>query len=275
MSVQRQQDLKVILNGSKLRFCLQKMMKFYNQTLFTINGSNKQGSTQKEESIGGKVIKWAFIGYRAYCEQGSKQDTLGSFDGWSSKFDEWIPLYSLRLRPFLTQTLKYRIESERNTFILPNSALQSLQNVKSIVQSGGADIDESTNYEESTLLVACQLGRYDIAEYLISIKADINKRTRYFISPLIAAIQGEHFDIVRLLVENGSDLNLNTNNIYASQKIHQQLEKVLLLIYEIQEFERIKDILNLLDGKYSLDRIEASYNKINKNICRKVITEYI
>ncbi|CDW85879.1 ubiquitin carboxyl-terminal hydrolase family protein [Stylonychia lemnae] len=216
----------------------------------------------------------AFIGYRVYCEQGKKQDELGSFEGWSQKFDEWIPLYSQRIRPFLTQTLKQTLILGATNFILINSAIASLKIVQLSVESG-ADTGVTTDFNESTLLIACQLGRYEIAEYLISLKVDLNKRAKYFISPLIAAIQGEYFDIVRLLVINGADLNLNTNNIFATLKILQEQQKILHLIYEIQEFERIKTIFNHLEGRYSPGKIQTSYNRINKNIFRKVITEYI
>ena len=48
----------------------------------------------------------AFIGYRVYCENGKKSDEKGAFDGWSSKFDEWIPVFNPRLMPFFTKTQK-------------------------------------------------------------------------------------------------------------------------------------------------------------------------
>jgi hypothetical protein len=46
----------------------------------------------------------ALIGYRIYVENGSKHDEKGSFDGWSTKFDEWIAIYSPRIAPFFTKT---------------------------------------------------------------------------------------------------------------------------------------------------------------------------
>jgi hypothetical protein len=48
----------------------------------------------------------AYIGYRVYVETGNKQDEKGSFEGWSSKFDEWIPIYSPRIQPFYSKTHK-------------------------------------------------------------------------------------------------------------------------------------------------------------------------
>lgn len=53
-----------------------------------------------------RIVKMAFIAYRVYVENGSKSDDKGSFEGWSTKFDEWIALYSPRIMPFLTKTLK-------------------------------------------------------------------------------------------------------------------------------------------------------------------------
>jgi hypothetical protein len=48
----------------------------------------------------------ALIGYRVYQENGSKNDDKGQFEGWSSRFDEWISIYSPRLQPFLSKTMK-------------------------------------------------------------------------------------------------------------------------------------------------------------------------
>lgn len=48
----------------------------------------------------------AQIGYRVYVENGNKSDEKGTFEGWSSKFDEWIAIYSPRIQPFYTKTQK-------------------------------------------------------------------------------------------------------------------------------------------------------------------------
>lgn len=46
----------------------------------------------------------AYIGYRVYVESGNKYDEKGNFEGWSSKFDEWIAVYSPRIQPFHSKT---------------------------------------------------------------------------------------------------------------------------------------------------------------------------
>jgi len=52
----------------------------------------------KEQQIDqDRTIKMAFIGYRVYVENGPKSDERGKFDGWSNRFDEWVPLYSSRI----------------------------------------------------------------------------------------------------------------------------------------------------------------------------------
>lgn len=48
----------------------------------------------------------AFIGYRVYNEAGKKSDEKGNFDGWSTKFDEWLAIYSPRIMPFYSKTQK-------------------------------------------------------------------------------------------------------------------------------------------------------------------------
>lgn len=61
----------------------------------------------KDNQLGpDRIVKMAFIGYRIYVENGNKSDDKGSFEGWSSKFDEWVPIYSPRIQPFFTKTQK-------------------------------------------------------------------------------------------------------------------------------------------------------------------------
>jgi hypothetical protein len=52
------------------------------------------------------------IGYRVYREDNTsyaKRDEHGTFEGWSSKQDEWIPIISPRLAPWAS---KYKRTSE-------------------------------------------------------------------------------------------------------------------------------------------------------------------
>jgi ubiquitin carboxyl-terminal hydrolase 34 len=61
----------------------------------------------KENQLGpDRTIKMAYIGYRVYTETGNKSDEKGTFEGWSAKFDEWIPIYNPRIMPFYSKTQK-------------------------------------------------------------------------------------------------------------------------------------------------------------------------
>ena len=51
-----------------------------------------------------RTIKAVHVGYRVYCEKGNRKDDRGNYDGYSDKYDEWIPLYSPRIQPFFTKT---------------------------------------------------------------------------------------------------------------------------------------------------------------------------
>jgi hypothetical protein len=44
-----------------------------------------------------RVIKIANIAYRIYVEKGSRNDERGNYEGYSNKYDEWVPLYSPRI----------------------------------------------------------------------------------------------------------------------------------------------------------------------------------
>lgn len=61
----------------------------------------------KEQNVApGRVVKMAYIGYRIYVDNGTKNDEKGVFDGWSNRFDEWVSIYSPRIQPFFTKTQK-------------------------------------------------------------------------------------------------------------------------------------------------------------------------
>ena len=48
-----------------------------------------------------------FIGFRYYTPRGGKVDKDGKkFDGWSCRFDEWIPLWSIKIAKLYTYTKK-------------------------------------------------------------------------------------------------------------------------------------------------------------------------
>lgn len=50
-----------------------------------------------QEVAPGRTIKVGFIAYRIYQENGTKSDEKGKFEGWSSRFDEWVSIYSPRI----------------------------------------------------------------------------------------------------------------------------------------------------------------------------------
>ena len=42
----------------------------------------------------------AFVAFRIYSNEGRKEDARGKFNGWTARYDEWIPLYSPRLQHY-------------------------------------------------------------------------------------------------------------------------------------------------------------------------------
>jgi hypothetical protein len=51
------------------------------------------------------VITLALIAYRVYRKTISqiRKDERGTYEGWSAKFDEWIPIFSPRIMPWATR----------------------------------------------------------------------------------------------------------------------------------------------------------------------------
>ena len=57
----------------------------------------------KEKTVSpGRVILLGYCAFRVYREKTNsvKRDERGVFEGWSSKFDEWIPLFCPRIAPW-------------------------------------------------------------------------------------------------------------------------------------------------------------------------------
>ena len=60
----------------------------------------------------GRKVLMASVGFRIYRENGKKSDELGRFDGWSSKYDEMIPIFNPRLMPHLSHVGRQVAELE-------------------------------------------------------------------------------------------------------------------------------------------------------------------
>ena len=58
-----------------------------------------------EDTSSGRPILVGNIGFRVYREEGlrMKEDERGKFDGWSCKYDEYIPIYSPRIQVHLSR----------------------------------------------------------------------------------------------------------------------------------------------------------------------------
>ena len=62
--------------------------------------------TKAEEVAPGRVVEFAWVAFRVYRETGKRmrKDTRGTYDGWSAKFDEWMPIYNNLIVPHRTKS---------------------------------------------------------------------------------------------------------------------------------------------------------------------------
>lgn len=57
--------------------------------------------THKIKDAAGIEVPEVYVGYRIYSEDGTKLDNQNRrHEGWSERYDEWIPAYSIRLQRF-------------------------------------------------------------------------------------------------------------------------------------------------------------------------------
>jgi len=50
----------------------------------------------REASPGGRIVPMCYVGYRVYRTAGRhlKTDSRGTYEGWGSRYDEWVAMFS-------------------------------------------------------------------------------------------------------------------------------------------------------------------------------------
>ena len=68
----------------------------------------------KKQTLHDRVIMLANVGFRVYRKNISniRKDDRGTYEGWSSKFDEFIPIYSPRIHPWQSRVGAGSIEED-------------------------------------------------------------------------------------------------------------------------------------------------------------------
>lgn len=78
--------------------CCDTMQNWYQATILN----------RREIKVGNELIKEVQVGFRFYNENGLRIDQNGrKFTGWSSNYDEWINLYSIRIQRFIKKAIHF------------------------------------------------------------------------------------------------------------------------------------------------------------------------
>lgn len=85
-----------VLNSKDLEIDAHDKSSWLKATIF----ETKQQTISAE-----RVITLAYVAYRVYRQKTNqiRKDERGTFEGWSAKFDEWIPVFSPRMMPWQTR----------------------------------------------------------------------------------------------------------------------------------------------------------------------------
>lgn len=61
----------------------------------------------REEAEGGRMIPMCYVGYRVYKTVGKKlrKDERGLYEGYGTRYDEWVALYSPYIDKYQTRTI--------------------------------------------------------------------------------------------------------------------------------------------------------------------------
>lgn len=93
----------------------------------------------------------------------------------------------------------------------------------------GANVNDRDVLDRSALLLACQNGHLEVAQFLLENGADDSEDNNDSYTPLYAAIIERHFAIAKLLIERNSK-SFKNKNLTISASIHGYLDMVKLLL---------------------------------------------
>ena len=78
---------------------------------------------------------------------------------------------------------------------------------KLLLERPDIDVIKTDKYGRNALLVASQIGSFEIVEMIISKGADVNYDKFYGVTALFYAVLGNHIDIVKLLLQQGANID--------------------------------------------------------------------
>ena len=83
------------------------------------------GQSEEMEKVHFPTVKIGFRVYRPSTNQ-YKIDEVGTYEGWSDKYDDWIPIYSPRIMPFDTKSGKQKVaetdfDDDLDSLIMPEA----------------------------------------------------------------------------------------------------------------------------------------------------------
>eukprot|EP00347_Sterkiella_histriomuscorum_P016842 403351644 len=210
------------------------------------------------------------MGYRVYNRGGDKEDEIGKFYGWSSKFDQWIPLYSPNIQPKLAFEV----------------AQGNLEIVKHLLKKEGnaSQIRNNKVFDDSILIHnACEGGKADIAEYLIQNQiCKIEHRDQNGNTPLIIGVVNNHVDVIRMLLNNGAVVDLDSEDQSTIDLLKISTDS-LKYVYDYSDWLRMSKVLKLVQICKNNKTYQSTINNndisplllLRKNILQKVFMEYI
>eukprot|EP00347_Sterkiella_histriomuscorum_P018928 403343627 len=228
-------------------------------TILQVKYNNKKGKKNQQPSKANKSI---VIGHRIYHKKGKIKENDGKkYNEILSRFDEIYEIKSNKLRPML----------------LSEAGQGKLELVKYLVEECGENVNFDKFHKETPLYRACEFGRLEVAKYLITQGANIELRSTLDMSPLMIASLNNFLEVVRLLLRYGAKPTLNTNYGEPHELMVNISNQILTIIENEVDLRRIKNVLKYhqLGKQNKLRQDSQIFQKTNKNIIEKVITEYL
>jgi ankyrin repeat protein len=150
-------------------------------------------------------------------------------------------VHTIRIFHHYGCNLDYQLEGTGNTALLVATQAGHLQTIQELI-SWGVNVALANNKGINALHTSIQIGRDDIAQFLIDSGAEVNSKTKQGYTPLFIAIQNEDLSSVLVLINAGVDLGVSIGGR-------------TILYFALANIEN-EEIINILIDHYDLNKAD-------------------
>lgn len=125
------------------------------------------------------------------------------------------------------------------------------------------------------MIRACHFNRPEIVNLLLKHGANLEARTRMGKTALITAVTRNKPTLVDMLLTAGAKIDLRTENGIVADEVAGMSASVTGVINQHKKWTRVKPFLKLHHNRNQSENYPKAFRTLNKNLFRKIVTDYM